>query len=46
MNDPKYKVVEGVADTAHELIKLLSKVPKDYAVSLAGMNTFAVLMDE
>lgn len=45
MNEPKYKVINGTADTVGELIELLKKIPKDYDVSLSGMNTFGILMD-
>lgn len=45
MNDTKCKVIDGITDTVEELIELLKKVPKDYAASLSGINTFAILMD-
>lgn len=39
-------IKEGTATTVGELIDLLSTIPKNYKVSLSGMNTYAIVVDD
>lgn len=40
------RILDGSADTIKELKKLINDIPDDYAVSLSGMNTFGVVVDD
>lgn len=39
-------IKEGTTTTVGELIDLLSTIPKNYKVSLSGMNAYAIAVDD
>lgn len=39
-------IKDGTAKTVGELIELLSSIPKDYKVSLSGINMYSVAIDD
>lgn len=39
-------IKDGTAKTVGELIELLSSIPKDYKVSLSGICTYSVAVDD
>ena len=44
--EQKIHILDGSAETVGELIDLLSTIPKYYKVSLSGMNSFAIAVDD
>lgn len=44
--EQKIHILDGSAETVGELIDLLSTIPKDYKLSLSGMNCFAIAVDD
>ena len=47
MKDKKQRVciLEGEMDTVGNLMELLTHIPKDYKVSLCGMNDISIAVD-
>ena len=48
MKDKKQRVciLEGEMDTVGNLMELLTHIPKDYKVSLCGMNDISIAVDD
>ena len=40
-----YKVINENPDTVGKLIEVLKQIPKDYKISLSGMNAFGIAVD-
>ena len=43
---PRVYILEGDMDTVGNLIELLTHIPKDYKVSLCGMNDISIAVDD
>ena len=43
---PRVYILEGDMDTVGNLIELLTRIPKDYKVSLCGMNDISIAVDD
>lgn len=40
------RIIDKVATTVGELIDILKEIPEDYSISLTGMNTYSVAVDD
>lgn len=40
------KILEGSVSTVGELLKMLKNIPEDYSISLSGMNSYSIAVDD
>ena len=40
------RIIEKTASTVGELIDILKEIPKDYNISITGMNAYSIAVDD